>query len=143
MTLVNLNNRPTHTIDSLIDTWFNGFPANLENRQGIPGSPASNIYSTKEAFHIELNVPGRSKEDLKVNIEKGLLTVSADKLEDKGDERKALRREFSLPAFKRSFTLNDTIDTEKIEAKYENGLLKFVLPRKEEAKPEVRQISIQ
>ena len=64
--------------------------------------------------------------------------------QEKNEEKtaKIVRREFNFTSFKRSFNLDEKIDTEKIEAKYENGILQVILPKKEVQKPLVKQISI-
>jgi HSP20 family protein len=91
-----------------------------------------------------LNVPGRNKEDFKVNFENELLTISYQKPEEKqSDDFKTVRREFSFNSFTRSFHVDEKINAENIQAKYENGLLKLWLPKKEEPKKEVKQINIQ
>ena len=105
--------------------------------------PATNISETAEAYHVEVNAPGRTKEDFKINIEKDLLTVSFEKKEESKTEGvKSIRREFSFSSFKRSFSLDEKVDTSNIQAKYENGILKIDLPKKPEAKPEVKQITV-
>ena len=137
MTLVRFNNRPvSKPFNSVFDELLNDF-------SGVTTAPAVNITETPEAYHLVLNVPGRNKEDFKVSIENGLLTVSFEKKEEnKNESDKTIRREFSFQSFKRSFSLDEKVDTEKIEAKYENGLLHFNLPKKEQAK-ETKQINIQ
>ncbi|MFS4494581.1 Hsp20/alpha crystallin family protein [Maribacter sp. 2308TA10-17] len=103
--------------------------------------PAVNIKDNETEFELELSVPGRKKEDFNIEIDKDVLTVSA---EVKTDEEKKTenysRREFTFSSFKRSFTLPDTVDSEKIEANYENGILSFVLPKKAEALPKPKRL---
>ena len=139
MTLVKFNNSPLpKSFNSIFDDFFNESPAAWTK------NPPVNIYESKDGYHLELSVPGRSKEDFKVALEKGLLTISFDKKEEnKNEELKTVRREFGSTSFKRSFTVDEKIDTEKIEAKYENGILNFYLPKKEEVKQAPKQISIQ
>ena len=145
MTLLKVNNRPVgKTFDNLFDELFNGFPSAYGNTVKEDTGVAANIHETKDAYHLELNVPGRNKEDFKVNVENGILTVSFEqKDENKSEEYKTIRREYNFRSFKRSFTLGDKIDVNNIQAKYENGILKFYLPKKEELKAEVKQISVQ
>ncbi len=143
MTLVKLNNTPVHRpFTSLVDEFLNtGFGRNW-NSEGWAFPPV-NIHETADAYHLELSVPGRNKEDFKVNVENGLLTISFEKKEEsKSEDYKTVRREFSYRSFKRSFNIDQTVDAEKIQAKYENGLLKLLLPKKEEAKESSRQINI-
>ena len=138
MTLVKFNNRPSRTY-SVFDELFNAFPAPAATLH----SPAVNIHETNEAFHLEFLVPGRTKDDFVVKAEKGLLTVSFEKEEQKSEEYKTIRREFSLKNFKRTFTIDENIDVTGIEGKYENGLLNILLPKKAQPQPEVKQIAIQ
>ena len=141
MTLVKLNNRPVPSFSGLFNEFFNELPAFYsEHNTTVP----VNITETADAYHLELNAPGRNKEDFNVNIENGLLTISYEKKEEaKNEDLKSVRREFTFKSFKRSFTLDEKVDADNIQAKYENGLLKFHLPKKEQAKEVKKQISIQ
>ncbi|HXL56214.1 MAG TPA: Hsp20/alpha crystallin family protein, partial [Chitinophagaceae bacterium] len=105
--------------------------------------PAVNIYETNDSYHLELAAPGLKKEDFKVSLEKGLLIISYEKkTETENKDLKTHRREFKVTSFKRSFAVDDKINTDGIEAKYENGLLKLYLPKKEEVKSSPKQIEI-
>ena len=142
MTLVKVNNRP---FGNLFNDLLNEFPVSARSfGQEFLAVPQTNIYETPEAYHIELNAPGRSKEDFKISAEKGLLTISFEKKEEttQEDGYKIIRREFEYKSFKRSFSIDDKIDVDGIQAKYENGVLKLLLPKKEESKPSAKQISI-
>jgi HSP20 family protein len=148
MTQFKFTTRPAFkTFDNLFDELLNGkAPTTRWNgaSKTFSGLPAVNIFETNDGYHLELNVPGRNKEDFKVNIENGVLTISYEKPEEKqSDDVKTVRREFSFESFNRSFHVDETINTENIQAKYENGLLKFLLPKKEQPKKEVKQINIQ
>jgi len=140
MTLVKVNNRP---FGNLFSDILNDFPAARSFGQEFFTFPQSNIHETPEAYHVELNVPGRSKEDFKIQVEQGLLTISFEKKEENNSEDyKTLRREFEYRSFKRSFTVDDKINVDGIQAKYENGILKLLLPKKEESKLASKQIHI-
>jgi HSP20 family protein len=107
-------------------------------------SVPANIHETDEGYTIELNASGRNKEDFKINIDKGLLTISFEKKEvPENKVQKTLRREFIQTGFKRSFSIDEKVDAEAIEAKYENGILKLFLPKKEVIKAPAKQITIQ
>jgi len=146
MTFVKVNNGATHKgFNNFVDEFLNEFPAfgGKEWNKEKWGSAPVNIHETAGAFHLELNAPGRSKEDFKLNVENGLLTISFEKKEEnKTEEHKTIRKEFSAHSFKRSFNFDDQIDIEKIQAKYENGLLKLFLPKKEKVSENTRQINI-
>jgi HSP20 family protein len=142
MTLVKHN--PAN-LGVLFDEFFGGFPGTWGKDAGN-GSvvPAVNINETKEAYHLELNAPGRNKEDFAISLEKGLLTISYEKkAEAENKDYKTVRKEFSYSSFKRSFSVDDKINVAGIQAKYENGVLKVLLPKKEEVIVQPQSISIQ
>ncbi|MGB6150400.1 MAG: Hsp20/alpha crystallin family protein [Pricia sp.] len=115
--------------------WFGG----MENTMGVV--PAVNIKEGEKEFELELMVPGREKSDFSIVVDVDVLTVSAEaKQNDEKDSAKYTRREFKFSAFKRAFALPETIDNDKIVAKYENGLLRFVFPKKEEALPKAKRM---
>ena len=141
MTLIKQNPRNlNHLFDEFLNfptTWGKDFQNNWQ-------IPAVNIHETNEGYHVELNVPGRNKEDFKINVENGLLTISFEKQEEvENKDYKTIRREFSHTSFKRSFSLDEKVNAENIQAKYDNGILKLFLPKKEEVKTAPKQITIQ
>src|SRR4051812_33080076 len=97
--------------------------------------PAVNIIENKENYSLSMAVPGMKKSDFHINVEGNILTISSEKEETK-DENGHLytRREYSFSSFTRSFTLPDEVNKEKIDAVYEDGVLKLSVPKKEEAK---------
>jgi len=97
--------------------------------------PAVNITENKNDYLVALAVPGMKKDDFKIDVEGNMLTISCE-MEESSDEKEKMftRREYSYHSFSRSFTLPEEVNKEKIEAMYEDGVLKLVLPRKEEAK---------
>lgn len=145
MTYVKFNQPAIKTLDSFLNGILNDAP--YSNRYKVHGNginfPPVNISETKAAYELELNVPGRNKDDFKITVDKNILTVSFDKKEESKDENKKLiKSEFSLQSFKRSFTLDEKVVSENVAAKYENGLLVLSLPKKEEVKVEAKQISV-
>ncbi|MFC4094400.1 Hsp20/alpha crystallin family protein [Euzebyella saccharophila] len=103
--------------------------------------PAVNIKDNEKEFELQLAVPGRKKEDFNIEVDNDVLTISSDRQhEDEVKEGNYTRREFSFSSFKRSFTLPETIDSDKINAEYEDGILKFVLPKKEESLPKPKRL---
>lgn len=140
MTLVKVNNNGHRALSQLVDDFFQGFPVKEESL----GFPPVNIHETTDAYHLELSAPGRSKEDFKLSLDNGQLTIGFEKKEETHTEAyKTIRKEFSFRSFKRSFNLDDQIDTNGIQAKYENGVLKLLLPKKEQVKESAKQISVQ
>jgi len=103
--------------------------------------PALNIKEKKDEFEIELAVPGFNKKDFEVNIADGCLNIMAKKSEAKeAKDEYYTRKEFSYNSFEKSLKLPETVIDEKVKAKYENGILKFSLAKKEEAKKQKRKI---
>ena len=142
MTLVKFNHHPVHrSFSGLVDELFNG-PA--FNSDFFGAYPPVNIHETKEAYVLDVLVPGLTKEDLKIGLDNNILSISAEKkTEQQSEGEKRIRREFSSRSFKRSFTLDETVDAEKIQAKYENGVLKLNLPKKAQAQPKTIDITVQ
>lgn len=97
--------------------------------------PAVNIKENNNEFQVELAAPGLKKEDFKVKIDNHTLTISAEKeTSSESKEEKFTRKEYSYNSFTRSFTLPDYVKSDEITAKYEDGVLRLMLPKKEEAR---------
>ncbi|HXB41878.1 MAG TPA: Hsp20/alpha crystallin family protein [Bacteroidia bacterium] len=95
-------------------------------------SPPANITETNKEFKLDLSAPGMKRDDFKIDVEDGVLTVSSEKEEEKKDEETNYRRrEFSYSSFSRTFALPDNIDENNINAKYDNGMLHVTIPKKE------------
>jgi len=102
--------------------------------------PAANIIENGDSFNLEIAAPGMVKDDFKINLENNILTISSEVEDQKREEGKNYsRKEFYYGSFSRSFTLPKTIDLENIKADYESGILKITLPKKEEAKVEIKK----
>jgi HSP20 family protein len=137
MSIVKRNNLvfPSLMNEILKPDWFGG----LENYKGT--FPPVNIQETETGFELELAVPGRKKEDFNVEIDEQILTITSEtKKEEEVKEENYTRKEFSYSSFNRSFTLPETVDEEGIKASYENGILRFTLPKKEEALPKPKRL---
>lgn len=95
-------------------------------------TPGVNIIEDEKSFTIEMAAPGLAKEDFKIDLNKEVLTISADKkVEDETKKPNYLKREFSYYSFKRNFRVSEKVETADIKASYENGVLKVILPKKE------------
>jgi len=146
MTLVKVNNPIAKSLDGFVNEFFNEFPATFGRsiREDLIGFPPVNIVEKTDAYHLEVAAPGWQKENFNVKLDGNLLTISAEKKEEVKDETaKVVRREFSSKTFKRSFTIDEKIDGANISAKYENGVLKVDLPKKEVVKAASKDITIQ
>ncbi|HJS53525.1 MAG TPA: Hsp20/alpha crystallin family protein [Chitinophagaceae bacterium] len=106
--------------------------------------PAVNITENKDEYLVSLAAPGLKKDDFNIDVNGNMLTISSEKEESKEEkDKKFTRKEYSYSSFSRTFTLPEEINKEKIDAKYEDGVLKITLPRKEEAKkPAAKHIAV-
>jgi HSP20 family protein len=105
--------------------------------------PAVNISENEKDFVVEVAAPGMKKDDFNLNLERNVLTISSEKKsEEKQEEKQFTRREFSYTSFQRSFTLPESVDQDKINANYKDGVLTVTLHKKEEMIPKSRAIKI-
>jgi HSP20 family protein len=107
--------------------------------------PSVNIMESAEDFEVEVAAPGLTKNDFKIELNHDLLTISSEKEIDNetNDGQSFTLREFSYQSFSRSFALPNIVDSEKIAAKYESGILRITIPKKEEVRPRpAKQIAI-
>jgi HSP20 family protein len=141
MTLARLSNSWFPSFPSLFDNFFEGNLVDW-NRSNFAGEnstlPAVNVKESENDFQLEVAAPGMKKDDFKINYDNGRLTISSEKEaehEEKEGE-KVTRKEFSYRSFRRSFNVSEQlVDTDKIGAKYKDGILHVTLPKREEAKP--------
>jgi HSP20 family protein len=136
MTLIRWTNRHplADMFSNFMDTDLNDF---FTRRYS---DPAANIIELADSFELELAAPGMKKEDFKISLENSVLTISSETMkETEEDGRNYTRKEFSYGSFSRSFTLPKTINMDGIQAEYEDGILKVKLPKREEAKLEVKK----
>lgn len=148
MTNVKFNGVPfERTFTSLVDDFFTEVPALLKtevSKHNIKSHVPVNITENENEYQIEVVAPGYEKSDFNISVENNLLVISAEKKEEEKTEAgKSIRKEFHLRSFKRTFTIDNKIDTEKIAAKYVNGILIVTLQRKEEAKAASKNIEVQ
>jgi HSP20 family protein len=106
--------------------------------------PKVNIMETNDEFKVEMAAPGMNKNDFHVELDNDMLTIHAELSSENKDENTSFtKREFSYQSFKRSFYLPNTVEADKIKARYKDGILSLEIPKKEEAKRKpVKSISI-
>jgi HSP20 family protein len=126
-----------HQVDRLFDLPFFGGDA----RQ-FTGAPALDLYQDSDNFTVKAELPGLKKEDIKLSLHDGVLTLSGERRAEKAhDEKGSLRNERFFGHFERSINLPMQVDGTRVNASYEDGVLTVTLPKAEAAKP--RQIEIQ
>jgi HSP20 family protein len=130
---------------SIVDEFFGrDFLPNLFEFQTGINMPSVNIVEGKDDFRIEVAAPGLQKDDFKINLDNNVLTISSE-MEEKNEEKEEryMRREFSYTSFRRSFSLPQTVEADKISANHNNGVLSISIPKKDEAKVKpAKQIEI-
>lgn len=148
MSVIKRNGNSLPAFPSLFDDFFSREFFNWGNSNFSSTSttvPAVNIKESAEEFKVEVAAPGMDKKDFVITLDGNQLTISSAKQsEETKKEEIYTRREFSYQSFTRTFQLpKDVVDSEKIMATYENGLLNLMIPKKEEAKQKgPKQIAI-
>lgn len=126
--------RMPSVFDDFFRPWNTWFDNDFNGRRALT-VPAVNITDNRDDYIVSLAAPGMKKDDFKINVEGNMLTISCEKEEKKEENDAAFtRKEYNYSSFSRSFTLPDEVNKDKIEANYDDGILKLVLPKKEEAK---------
>ena len=128
--------------ENLFDDFMNGFafPAFQDVDKALYGKHAKNLMKTdvkdtKDGYEVDIDLPGFKKDEIKIQLNNGTLTVSAAKGLDKDEEdkeKKYVRRERYAGAMSRSFYVGDHVTEEDVHPKYENGILSFTIPKKEQ-----------
>ena len=121
----------------------NLFGNDMISREHAQFMPAVNLSEDEAHYHVELSAPGFDKGDFKIELNEGILSISGKHETEKETKEKTFsRKEFSFGSFQRSFSLPEKVNEEAIDARYENGILKVSLSKKEEAKKATKEIKI-
>ena len=128
--------------ENLFDDFMNDFtfPAFPDVDKALYGKHAKNLMKTdvkdtKDGYEVDIDLPGFKKDEIKIQLNNGTLTVSAAKGLDKDEEdkeKKYVRRERYAGAMSRSFYVGEHVTEEDVHPKYENGILSFTIPKKEQ-----------
>jgi HSP20 family protein len=119
-------------VDRFFGSSFPDFDTRWNDFEIAASIPPVNVTESEKEFKLELAAPGLTKKDFKVEMEDGLLTISSEKEEEKKDNGKNYkRREYSYSSFSRTFNLPENVKNDKIDAKYEDGILRLHIPKKE------------
>jgi HSP20 family protein len=130
------------TFSGLLEDMFQGGWNRIQEEVNAFGAPV-NITETEKSYELKLVAPGIKKEDVKLTLDKNLLTIAYEHKEESTENTdKMLRSEYSIRSFKRTFTLNEKIDTSSISAKYADGILNISLAKKESVEQPVHEIAV-
>jgi len=140
MNLVRFRNPHYSANNHLVDDLFSNIFKNDYHEDYVKNcgcKPAANVFEAEKEFQIELLLPGFPKEEVQMNYHNNLLTVKVEKKEEEKEEKKEefkyAHREFGSYDFERQFKVPNSVDADNINAKFENGILRITLPKKEEA----------
>lgn len=146
------NGAVSHELGSVVDNIFNNtlrrfFDGNLWDTENSlnRGSVPVNVRETDQQYELDVIAPGCRREDFKVQVQNNELQVSftQDETKKQQDEKAGwVRTEYMLRSFARHFTLDETVDPEKIHATYTDGILRIVLPKNEKSKPRLLAIDV-
>ncbi len=139
MTLVKVR-KPNSVFPSIFDEFWKDWPGTTNTSDWVP---AANIKEEETKYHVELSAAGYNREDIKVSVEDDTLTITGEvKIENEETKENYVKREFRSGNFKRSFNLNGMVDTDKIDAKYIDGILKIDLPKVENEVKKLKEITV-
>jgi HSP20 family protein len=142
---------PFRDVEDMFDRYTRSMslPMRLHHGQDwmVPGggdwSPRVDISETDNHFRITAEIPGISRDDIKINIEEGVLTIRGERKDEKEEKgRKFHRVERYYGAFSRSFTLPQNVDESHIEANFKDGLLMLQIPKKTADKPKPIEVKV-
>ncbi len=130
-------NRPNALAD-VFQNFFENDYVDFFNRKGM--DPLANILEHPDSFELDLAAPGLKKDDFKIHLENNVLTISSEISDEQVEETKNYtRKEFHYSSFSRSFTLPRSVDLDKIKADYDSGILKVILPKKDDARVDIKK----
>src|SRR5687767_14762917 len=144
MTLIKFNSDANRSLLPGINDVFES----IFNDTFVPGRmtrtlPAVNMSESEDFYHVEMAAPGLRKEDFNVTVDRSMLTISCQNSDgNKKNDKRYAKKEYSYSSFMRSFNLPELADPNKIEASYENGILKLDISKREEAKSQAREIEL-
>ena len=144
MSLIKWN--PESSLFPSLSSWMDDFFPDNGFKPAIKGIsiPAVNVTETKNAFKLNVAAPGFKKENFKLEVQNGYLTISGEVSEEKEDKDETFtRREYAYNTFSRSFSLPENVNGDDIAAQYADGVLKVTLPKKKADEKPTKQIAVQ
>ena len=138
--------RPAASLSTWLDEFFNDGALDWPSRPDARSwSPRVDVVEEGNAYKLHAELPGMEKDEIKVSVEDGVLTLSGERKHEAKDEKKGQYRyyERSYGSFSRSFNLPDHVDTANIKANHKNGVLELTLPKTEESKPKQIEVKVQ
>jgi HSP20 family protein len=137
---------PAVSLSSLVDELFGNSVFNKWGRQlQSTHYPEVDISEEPDHYRIKADVPGMNKEDIKISVENGILSISGEKKDERSENKSGTYHHFerSYGSFLRSFKLPDNVDDTSIDASYKNGVLEVALRKNEKAKPRSIEVRVE
>lgn len=130
-------------IDRLFEDFFSGDSAMAPFKADGKRMPAIDVKETDEAITVDAEMPGLKQEEIRVTLEEGVLTISAERKEEKSEKTKSVHRsERYYGRMERRLALPSSVEEGKIEANYKDGVLHVILPKKAAAKPKTVNVKV-
>lgn len=121
---------------------FESMPS-LARARSFAVAPAIDVAEHDKAYEVSAELPGLDEKNVEVKVANGVLSIKGEKREEKEEKKKDYYlRERNFGSFERSFQVPDSVDTDKIEASFKQGVLKVILPKKAEAQQAAKKIDI-
>jgi HSP20 family protein len=135
--------RMREDMDRLTSGWSGGITPETTFAGGV-WAPPVNIAETDDSYSITADLPGLSKDDIKVTYQNGVLTIQGERKEEKEENNKKNwhRMERVYGMFERSFRLPMPVKAEQVQAEFKDGVLKLTVPKAEEAKPKQIEVKV-
>lgn len=131
-------------LNRMVESFFRSPQREDDSLTSTAWMPPVDVYETENEIVLKAELPEIDEKNVKIGVENNTLTISGERnlsTETKEDNYRRIERSYG--SFTRSFTLSSSVDTAKISAKYKDGILKVVLPKREEAKPRQVKIAIE
>ncbi len=132
-------------LNQVLDAAFTGWPFTTEAGDLVTSAwvPPTDVFEDAEGLKIVAELPGLTRDDVKLTVENHTLTIRGEKKQVAEEKSTRVHRyERSYGAFERSFTLPNTVDVTRVEAKFEHGVLTVALPKAEQAKPRTIEVKV-
>ena len=130
---------------SVFDQLFNDFALPRGQWAAVAQyAPAADVLENQNEIKVKVDLPGHDPKSVQVKLEDGVLTIQSERKQERQEQQEGvLRAERSYGAFARSFSLPDTVDPQRVEARFDNGVLTVTLPKREETKPRAIEVKVQ
>ncbi|NQV73297.1 Hsp20/alpha crystallin family protein [bacterium] len=128
--------------DHIFSNLFPTFGTESDNNEPVSWNPRIDVVETPDAYELAVDVPGVNKDEIQINLHEGVLSISGERVaREVGESDNVVRMERHTGRFYRSFSLPNKINSKKIEARFDNGVLIVTVPKLEETKPQKIKIS--